>query len=201
MPPPVMNILHHQPLCNPHLTFISASPPLLGRSFLFSLFVFSSPSLHWYSAPSFAPCYSPSLHLSNQPTALFSGSSGLFSHSCNSAAIYLLFTHSPFHFPSALPISLSTLFCLPLPIKFVFPQQVHPCASVSPACFPLIFTTLSCRHQRKPESKCIIYQVALKFKVLKRSIWLAACILSLVWVLRAKEMGLKIFGLGTHSEE
>lgn len=71
---------------------------------------------------------------------------------------------------------------------------------VSLACFSSIFPPFSMRHQTKPGSKFIIYQVALKFMVLKGWIRLAASTLSLVWVLRATEIvsqiGLIMFGPG-----
>lgn len=193
-----MNILNHPPL------FQSTPDFHLHLSLSLSLWLFIQ----------FLSIHSFSLQC-NQPSLLFLAESGHFSYSHNSAIISLLFTHTLFPFSSSLPIYLSicqlflpfvNLFLSSTPLNaFIFPQwlhcfSIHPCPSFSPACFPSILLPFSLRRQTKPGSKFIIYQVALKFMVLKGWIRLAASTLSLVWVLRATEIvsqiGLIMFGPG-----
>lgn len=78
--------------------------------------------------------------------------------------------------------------------------SIHPCPPVSLTCFLSILLPFSLTRQTKPGSKFIIYQVALKFMVLKGWIRLSPSTFSLVWVLRATEIvsliGLIMFGPG-----
>lgn len=189
-------------------SFIHSSTDLLS---FFPLLLFSPPSIQLSSAPS---CDSRSLWC-NQPSSLFMPESGLFSWSHNSAVVHLaLYSLSlPLHPSIRLYVgSLSPLrqlipvvypikcFCIPSAAAFLFSSPMSLCFSLLAFPPPLSSFHSALRCQTKPGSKFIIYQVALKFMVLKGWIRLAASMLSLVWVLRATEIvsqiGLIVFGPG-----
>lgn len=189
-------------------SFIHSSTDLLS---FFPLLLSSPPSIQLSSAPS---CDSRSLWC-NQPSSLFMPESGLFSWSHNSAIIHLaLYSLSlPLHpsirlyvgslspvrqlIPVVYPIK---CFCIPSAAAFLFSSPMSLCFSLLAFPPPLSSFHSALRCQTKPGSKFIIYQVALKFMVLKGWIRLAASMLSLVWVLRATEIvsqiGLIVFGPG-----
>lgn len=124
---------------------------------------------------------------------------------------FLFFSTRLYVYTSALSLLFINVFLSSTPLNAsVFPQWLHffflhPCRSVSLCLLFFASPSLSSFHstlrcQTKPGSKFIIYQVALKFMVLKGWIRLAASMLSLVWVLRATEIvsqiGLIVFGPG-----
>lgn len=198
-----MNITHHPP-----------SPPIytsLSSLLLFSLWLFKVSFLSHH------PSYSFSLRLSTTQSPLVGWIRPLqlqpqfYYHLSTFHSLFIPFLLFSTHL--SVYTSALSLFCQLILVIYsiknpsVFLQwlrffSIHPCPLCFFCCFALPLSSLpfSPRRQTKPESKFIIYQVALKFMVLKGWIRLAASTLSLVWVLRATEIvsqiGLIMFGPG-----